>query len=194
MKKFFLSASLGLFLISCSAKSPAHSVSRAQLLRNPLFAERYGDELSERMTNIEILHDPLIKDERKKGEIDRANAQGVQMGQEASRKRREGTSGDFIPAAEDVQGQVLYVDNTLYIGSTFFTVPGPDLHLYLTTLVDPRDGTFPDPTSIDLGQLESPYGLQSYAVSHQGNPLLLRTAVLWDASLGRLYGFAQLNK
>jgi hypothetical protein len=82
----------------------------------------------------------------------------------------------------------------LYLSSDFVSKPGTNLHVYLTTVVDPRDGSFPDPTAIDLGAIQTVYGAQQFAVPKQEKPELLRTFVLWDKGFNRLYGFAQLTK
>lgn len=66
--------------------------------------------------------------------------------------------------------------------------------MYVSNAVDPRDVNFPDDTAIDLGQLESPYGMQRYSVPGAEEEVQqYRTVVLFDKSLERIYGFAQLD-
>jgi hypothetical protein len=102
--------------------------------------------------------------------------------------------GNMIPIGDFAKGDVLYVQGALYFGTLFEIDPLPDLHVFLTTVVDPREVTFPDATAMDLGLLQSAYGAQTYAVPEVDNPLLYRTVVLWDTEFGRLHSFGQLAK
>lgn len=163
-------------------------------LRNPLFAEQYWADTVKSMVDIAIKNDPLLQDSWKKSVVDSVRETALQEAKGIDAKRREGTSGFFIGQVVKTEGHVLYVDDTLYVGTNFFTTPGRSLHLYLSTVVDPRDVDFPDDTSMDLGSLESPYGPQQYTVGAVENPLLYRTVVIWDTELERMHGFAQLNK
>ena len=142
------------------------------------------------------LNDPeIVKDKAKSAAIDAIREDALEKAQEQTRKRREGIFGYFVTIHEPVEGQALLMNNTLYIGPSFMTVPGPSLHIYLTTVVDPRDTKFPDATSIDLGLLSSPYDEQVYRLpSNAKNPEKYRTVVLYDTKLQRLYGFVQLTK
>ena len=99
-----------------------------------------------------------------------------------------------MPINEYAKGDFLYIDDTLYVGTLFEIDPLPGLHVYLTTVVDPRDVEFPDDTAMDLGPIQTAYGAHAYEVPSVENPLLYRTVVLWDNELGRLHSFAQLNK
>ena len=161
---------------------------------NPLVASRYGDELADSMANLVISNDPILKDPKIRSVVDEEIALGKQMGTDARSVEGEGMKGGVIPVKAEMDGIILYVHDLLYFSSDFTTKPGPDLHVYLTAAVDPRDMPFPDATAIDLGTIQSAYGAQTYAVPHQKNPMLYRTFVLFDKKLQRLYGFAQLSK
>ncbi|MBI1934776.1 hypothetical protein HYS30_03875, partial [Candidatus Peregrinibacteria bacterium] len=93
-----------------------------------------------------------------------------------------------------VRGMALLSGNTLYLSPDFEGTPGISLHLFLTTVVDPRDVKFPDADVVDLGPLKSAYGAQAFPATLPLNPILYRTAVLWDTALERLIAFAQLSE
>ncbi|MDD5026541.1 MAG: DM13 domain-containing protein [Candidatus Peribacteraceae bacterium] len=177
-------------LAGCSATRPTLN----DHLNNPLFAERYAEELVNRMTELEIQKDPLIEDVEKKAIIDQVREQWMERAKKARDVQREGMTGEFAEMKEYVRGRALLLGKTVYLSTTFESEPGPSLHFYLTTMVDPRDVAFPDPTAVDLGLLQSPYGAQTIAVPEAKDSSLYRTLVLWDASLERLYGFAQLSR
>lgn len=191
MKKIFLLPLLAFLLTSCTSARPATT---ARLMANPLFAERYEDELVARMTEFDIRKDPALKDARMRRIIDDTRIAALAASQEIRKMIREGAIGSFVQVKEETQGTALFLGHTLYLSPDFTTYPGPSLHLLLTTVVDPRDVKFPDRTSLDLGLLLSPYGAQEYAVPETAKPETHRTAVLWDTKLERLYGFAQLAR
>jgi hypothetical protein len=191
MKKSILALSL-LFLAGCSNGT---SVSLSDQMRNPLFAERYWSELTDRMVTIQLNNPELSKDEDKYALVDGTRQDALAKAQAATAKRKLGMIGNFISMNESVDGLVLLMEDALHIGPGFASYPGPSLHLYITTIVDPREGKFPDETSIDLGVLQSPYDTQSYPLPTLEKSLdQYRTAVLWDTELERLYAFAQLAK
>jgi hypothetical protein len=161
---------------------------------NPLTDSRYGDELADTLANLIIQSDPITKDPKMLQTINDNIAKAKDMGNSARDQMAEGMQGAIIALHQDVAGYILTLDGILYISSEFMTDPGLDLHVYLTETVDPRDGIFPDPTAIDLGALKTPYGAQSYRITSKKSPELLRTFVLYDKTLKRLYGFAQLSK
>jgi hypothetical protein len=193
MKPLAIAAGLSLLLASCTS-APPKQITLEERLQNPLFAEQYGDLLVESLVELEIQNDPLLEDTGKKDRADDARREALDIAKEATKKQRDGTIGNFVPVAEFAKGEVLYLENTLYFGPTFEVVPGPDLWIYLTTLVDPRETAFPDETSIEVAGLESPYGDQWYPVKNIEDPLLYRTVVLFDRDLERIHGFAQLSK
>lgn len=161
---------------------------------NPLTDSRYGDELADTLANLIIQNDPITKDPTMLQMIKENIAKAKDMGNNARDMMADGMQGAIIAIKEDVVGYVIALNQTLYLSSEFTSKPGLDLHVYLTETVDPRDGVFPDPTAIDLGALQSPYGGQTYAIMSKKDPKLLRTFVLYDRTLKRIYGFAQLSK
>lgn len=170
------------------------AITTKQWLENPLFAERYAESMVDRLVELDITKDPVMTDATKKAFIDEERQRWLEVARDARAAQREGVQGNFIPIGEDARGDVLYEHDRLYFGTLFEVDPLPSLHVYLTTVVDPRDVAFPDDTAMDLGPLQTAYGSQFYVVPSVGNPLLYRTAVLWDKDLGRLHSFAQLNK
>ena len=179
-----------LSLAACSGA--AGTVTLEQNLQNPLYAEQYYDVLLDRMVELDIQDDPLMQDASKAALVEDTRLDALKKAKEATQRQREGATGQFIGAGEEVRGEALYANNMLYFGPTFETYPGPELHAFLSTVVDPRDVEFPDGSSLDLGRVESAFGAQSMAVPEVENPLLYRTVALWDTKLERLYGFAQL--
>jgi len=166
-------------------------------LKNPLFAERYYEDLVGRMTEIQIRNPDLSeKDKDLASVVEKTKNDALEAAKAEARKRMQGMSGRFIELEEATQGFSLLRENTFYLSSDFVTYPGPSLHMYLTAVVDPRDVTFPDATAIDLGLISSPYGHQSYSVPQvaDSGSGALRTAVLYDTTLKRVYGFAQLAR
>lgn len=181
-------------LVILAACSSAQRTSIDQQNRNPLVASRYGDELADTMADIVINDEPILKQAGTRAIINAEIARGKEIGNIARRKQSQGMKGALIRIREEMEGYVLYLDDTLYLSSDFITKPGPELHAYLTTGVDPRDVPFPEQSSIDLGPVQTVFGAQQYDVPHQDKPELYRTFVLWEKKLGRLYGFAQLSK
>ncbi len=161
---------------------------------NPLTASRYGDELADTMADMIIKNDPLSQDKTARAIIDDAIVRGKRISEAARDLQAEGFLGMMISVDEEVTGYALYLDDMLYLSSDFETKPGPNLHVFLTVLVDPRGQVFPDKTAVDLGVIQNPFGAQQYSVPHQKDPAYLRTLVLYDKNLKRAYGFSQLGK
>lgn len=164
-----------------------------KLLENPLYAEYYYDDLVERLVNLDIQNDPLLEDKSKRGFVDTARRNALQKAKEATRKQDEGLMGSFVPVTEFTGGEVLLLEQTLYFGPTFETAASPDLHVYLSETVDPRDTAFPDPSAIDIGIVKNPYGPQAFDGIQVASGSVIRSIVLWDNSLERLNGFAQVS-
>lgn len=185
---------LAILLTSCVPQQtggPTETLGRR--LQNPLFAERYYEDLVQRMVELEIGEHAILSDPKKKQMADAARRKGLQQSREAEQKQLKGIYGSFVNAEENTTGNVLYVDDMLYMDPVFETFPGVDLRVYLSTIVDPRDVQFPDETALDLGRLESPYGAQQYRVPEVDNMLKYRTVVLFDDGLERIHGFAQIS-
>lgn len=179
-------------LSSCggSAKSDA------ALLDNPLYAEWYYKDLVENMMGLQIQADPIVKDSAKKSIIDRVRKDSLAKAQEATARRDEGKYGILKPVQHAAQGQVLMLDSMLFFGPDTNVVPGPELHVFVTPVQDPLGGTgsikaFPDASAIDLGVIANPYGASAYRLPE--NLPDIRSVVLWDVKLERIYAFAQLQ-
>lgn len=185
---------LPLLLVSCKAVPGGSGITLEERLQNPLFAEIYYDILLDRMVELDIQDDPILKDADKAKIVEDTRRDALAKAKAANTKQREGMMGNFISVAEETKGEALFVDATLYVGPTFESNPGPSVHVLLTTVVDPREGTFPDETSIDLGPLESPFGSQAMAVPPMEDASKYRTVVLWDTKLERIHGFAQMSR
>ena len=164
------------------------------LLDNPLYLERYSESMVDRLTELEIQKDPILENGNKKTYIERTKKKWLEISRKARNTQLQTRTGEFHRMQEYVRGEVLLMDHTLYIGTLFETDAGPELHIYLTTVLDPRDHNFPDETSVDLGLLKSPFGTQYYDVPESEHYEKFRTVVLWDKALDRLYGFAQLAR
>ncbi len=180
-------------LLTLAACTPMHT-SIDQQNQNPLTASRYGDELADTMANFIITNDPIVKDAAIRKVIDAEIARGKDIATSAREIQSDGLLGSIIGIKADVIGLALLSENVLYLSSDFITDPGASLHVYVTTVVDPRDDTFPDATAIDLGSLQATYGPQQYDVPVQDDPNKLRTFVLYDTKLKIIYGFAQISK
>ncbi len=196
MTKRFLLASVCLALAACSS-SPAAAPKTPTLeenLANPLFADQYWTERTERMVTLHLQQSPILKDAKKAAIVERVRSESVERQKESSTIKNRNPYGAFVSVGEQTQGDALLVDGMLYLGPLFGTYPGVDLHLYLSETVDPRDVAFPDASAVDLGKLQSPYGPQAYGIDRAPETLAkMRTLVIWDAALGRLIAFAQLQ-
>ncbi|MFA6038796.1 MAG: DM13 domain-containing protein [Candidatus Peribacteraceae bacterium] len=181
-------------LAACTARptTEVQSVRREDLMQNPLYAERYWDELTERMVDI-LLREKDTLDAGTLAAVDEVRREALQHAQEESLSKQGGKLGSFVSMKETVGGLAFLHGRTLSLSPDFLTSPGADLRLLLTTMLDPRDGVFPDETSVDIGRLESPYGAQEYLLPESVKTEELRTVAVFDARLKRLYGFAQLQ-
>ena len=159
---------------------------------NPLTASRYGDELADTLANFIISKDPITERDGMKEFINTEIAKAKEISLDAREKQSHGLMGRLIPLDNDAVGLALYLESTLYFSSDFLVDPGPSLHVYLTEMVDPRDGVFPDDTAVDLGEVQATYGAQQYGVNTTSDKL--RTLVFWDKKLQKIYGFAQLSR
>lgn len=184
-------------LVGCGAGFgiPANDASLEDNLRNPLYAEYYYDDLTGQMVDLALQENPILDEPGIRDTVDRTRTRSLQQAAIADKAQLTGRRGGFLSDRSVAAGEALLLDGTLYFGPTFDAAPGPKLSVYLTTLIDPRDEAFPDPTAVRLGGIKNQYGAQAYAVPEQpdaGTGAALRTVVLWDDDLGLLYGFAQL--
>ncbi len=190
---------LPLLLSGCgnSIGIPERDTSLNDLLRNPLYAEHYYDDLTEHMVNLSLHQDPILLVPSIQKTVDRTRSRSLQHATLAKKAQDQGSRGSFLSDRSLVSGEALFLHNILYFGPTFNATPGPSLSVYLTTTIDPRDAAFPDPTAVRVGGVHNHYGAQSYAVAAEklptGTGTTLRTVVLFDDELELLYGFAQLS-
>lgn len=174
-----------------------NTIARQDLTQNPLFAKYYYQDLVDTMANYSIQNDPIVKDADKKKVIDSVKARGQEHIKDATAKINAGKHGGFMSDHDYASGTALLLDGMLYFSQDFNTLPSPETHVILSTLLDPRAGSgataFSDKDALDLGLLQTPYGAQSYEVHADANKKTFRSVVLWDRRLERLMGFAQLQ-
>lgn len=191
MKKRLILFITPLLLVGCKS---AYKADASALLENPLYLELYSEQMVDTMVGLEIYEDPIVQDAEKKKIIDETKEYWFALAKQARKDQRMGSKGGLVPMKQFADGEILYKDGVVHFGPTFATSPGPDLHAYLTTAIDPRDVLFPDESAVDLGIIDVPYGAQSMIVPQKlENPNSYRTLVIWDNKLDRLYGFAQLT-
>ena len=184
-------------LASCATvQSGPLSLPLQERLRNPLVAERYWSGLAEHMADFVRTKDPILKDSVKASVIDAERLRALERVHQARALKKEGMSGIFqsIHPGEDAFGEALLRTDTLYFGTTFEIKPNPSVQVFLTTMLDPRDGPFPDKTSLNLGTLQTAFGAQEYEIPEAKMNPKFQTVVLYDTRLERMIGFAQLSK
>lgn len=194
MKKTLIASLALLTLTACQSKT-GNEQELSYLLENPLFAERYSEAMVDTMVELEIYEDPITKDEAKMKIIDKTKEKWLEVSQKSRADQREGSKGSFIAIKEYTAGEALFTDGKVYLSPEFVSAPGPSLHLFLSTVVDPRDAEFPDETAIDIGLMRSNLGTSRYDVVSDSDidPIKYRTLVLFDTELERIYGFAQIS-
>lgn len=186
---------LACLLLAACQKQQITTTSIDEQNLNPLVAERYGNELADMLADLIIREDPSVADDDAlKDFVQREITKAKAIARVAREDKVRGQNGTFISHGEEVFGEAVYVDRRLYFSPGFETEPGPNLRVYLTTAVDPREGDFPDETALDFGRIQSVYGAQTYSVpAGDENASLYRTVVLWDTDLERMFAFAQLQ-
>lgn len=190
---------ISLILAGCgnSIGMPERDTSLNDLLRNPLYAEYYYDDLTEHMMNISLQNDPILESPNVLATVDRTRTRSLQHANLAKKAQDQGSRGSFLSDRSLVSGEALFLDDVLYFGPTFNAAPGPSLSVYLTTTIDPRDAAFPDETAVRIGSIKNQYGAQSFDVASRKKPTGtgagLRTVVLFDEELTLVFGFAQLS-
>lgn len=182
-----------LLLTACNAEH--FSADLESHLKNPLYAERYYEDRMTHMANLIIQNDSLLEDASMKDAIDDLRLESQENAQKANALQDKGRKGSIMSDDDYARGEALLMGNTLFFSPDFIAVPSMDLRVYLSNMTDPRDGEFPDETTVEIGQLKNAYGEQSYNVPNdeEGNPPSFVTMVLWDAEFKRIYGFAQLR-
>ncbi|HVW66898.1 MAG TPA: DM13 domain-containing protein [Candidatus Peribacteraceae bacterium] len=177
-----------LFLAACSGAGGGTSLD--QKLQNPLYAQKYYEDLVSHMVSLQIHNDPILKKSDIKSVVDKARLNGVTLAQNAAKQKDKGPHGIFVSDNDEVAGSVLLLGTTLYIGPDFYLAPGPSTHFYLTTVTDPRTVQFPDNTAVDLGPVQDAYGAQTLHVPSSKDTA--HTLVLFDTQMKKIFGFAQL--
>ncbi|MFA6522760.1 MAG: DM13 domain-containing protein [Candidatus Peribacteraceae bacterium] len=194
MKRYLFPLFLALLLAGCTrSDSGQANVRWENLMQNPLYADQYWLDMVNRMVEMQLQEPDLAKNKTLLATVDEVRRNALLREQAEARKRREGKEGSFIQVKEFTEGRALLRGTTLSFSPTFSTVPGPNLRIYLSPSLDPRDAAFPDTGSLNVGRLESPYGAQEYLLSEETDTKPFRTVVLYDPKLERLYGFAQLQ-
>lgn len=190
--KHVLSRSLVAVTLLLSACGPTTSATHDPL-QNPLYADQFYSDMVERLVTMQLRNEAPAKDPAIKKLVDKERVDGVAKVHEAAALKSQGLIGRLQSETEDAQGQTLLLNNRLFVGTDFLATPGRNAHVYLTTTVDPRDGTFPDPTAVDLGLVQRAYGAQAWDLPARTGTGTLRTMVIYDANLKWLLGFAQLH-
>lgn len=184
-----------LFLLSaCGNSANQQSMTLDDALKNPLFAQHYYEDLTEQMVSLQLKNDPILKDSGKKSTVENTRARGTKLAQDAVDVTNANLHGEIVSDGDMSIGRVAFIESNLYFSTDFITTPGPSLHVYLTNVLDPRTIRFPDSTALDMGLIKNPYGAQTFTLPENTSPAEYRTMVLWDNALGKLYGFAQMQK
>ncbi len=198
MKTSSFALALALASVALAGCSSPVSQNQADLLQNPLYARYYYQDQADMMANYNIQNDPILKDSEKKGTIESVRTRALEHLKNANAKINAGRRGSFMSDTDYAAGNALLTDGTLYFGQDFNTLPGPEVYVYASMLLDPREGSgsvlFPDESAVNLGLLKSPYGAQTYSVPADQKDKAFRLVGLWDKRLGRLLGFAQLSQ
>jgi len=193
MKRPLAAIATLLFLAGCARTTVGEDL--AARLDNPLYAERYYEDLVQHMVSLVIQNDPLTKQPATADIIERHRVDAMRLAQEATAKQAQGKRGNLISETNLSLGEILLLGETVYTSPEFQATPSPSLHVYLTTIVDPRDGEFPDATAVDLGDIKDVIGAQTYVIPQgpEEEQVPYATFVLWDTEFERVYGFAQLR-
>ena len=174
-----------LFLTACGSSV----VSLQDRLTNPLYAEQYYDAQVENMVNIIISSGAVLSDESIKELVDETRLDGLAQAKKANDLQAQGAMGVIMSDTLSARGEVLLLNGKIYTGPDFEMIPGIDVHVYLSDVVDPREGTFPDESAVDLGSVQNPFGDNEYDAKGMNDAVSL---VLFDKGTNSIIGFAQL--
>ncbi len=177
-----------LFLLTACGSSA--SVTLDSHLQNPLYAEQYYDAQVENMVNMIIASGSMLQDPAVKDAVNDTRLEGLRLAKEATAKQAQGAMGGIMSDTQSALGEVLLLDGTVYLGPDFRVVPGINVHAYVSTVVDPREGEFPDETAQDLGPVRNTFGNAVYPGADLENAY---TFVLYDKGTKQVVGFAQLT-
>lgn len=187
-------ALLPLILAGCSSNVQSMDV-RNYYNQNPLAREETETAFGQVMVNMIVGEKAELQKNDLFNEVDRMRLEAGKRIEEATKERKNGLLGQFVPHKQRTAGFVLLrpKEGVIFTGTTFESDPGPDLHLYGSTVQDPRSEAFPDTEAKDLGTMGFTYG----ALTMHFDPKLwnndFRTLILYDKKLKRVYGFAQLS-
>lgn len=191
MNRFLTVLALTPLLLTACSRAPAVGEDLEQKLGNPLYAKQYYREQMDYMVSLVIRNDPQAMSGATADLINDARISSLDKARAASALELTGARGTFAGPMREVTGNVVLLNDTLFIGPDFATSPGLDLRMLLTN-TDPSDIAFPDATTTDLGPLKDAFGAQSYIVPPEAQNAAM--VVLWDAKLKRLFGSAQLAR
>jgi hypothetical protein len=184
-----------LLLAACSSGSTGSSTLDDKL-KNPLYAQKYYEDLVDHMVSLEIHNDPVLKINGVQAAVDYARTEDVKLAQDAAKLKSQGLRGVIVSDTAESEGSALLVNGVLYFGPDFYVSPSPSVHVFLSNVVDPRPVKFPDATAVDLGVIQDPYGAQSFTLPETQNTTQQtpkRTLVIFDTKIQKLLGFVQLS-
>lgn len=187
----FASVVTAILLFSGCSKIPPETQA---LLENPLYAESYYADLTEQYVQMLMGEKADLEEKGQLEFIESERDAAVQNSKDASAKRKQGLWGVFVPLSDNPIGRVAVLGSTLYLGPEFLMEPSVEPHIYVSEVIDPRDSEeFPDPTSIDVGPVLSPYGTQQHVIPWETPNPKIKSVILYDKKLKRQIGFAQLQ-
>ena len=83
----------------------------------------------------------------------------------------------------------------LRLGDNFKTTPGPDLFVYLSAAVDPRnDAAITGNAFANAGKLASPLGKQNLSLPIDFDPTKFKSVAIWCKKFSILFGAAALKE
>ncbi len=185
---------LALLLTACSNNLQSMDV-QSYFANNPVAAEEAATALGQVYVGMIVNEKAELQKNDLFDEVDRMRAEAGAAIEAATRERKNGLLGQFIPFKQYTAGVVVVrpKDGIIFTGTTFESDPGPDLHLYASVVSDPREGVFPDESAKDLGLMGFTYGPQTMTFDATLWNDDFRTLIIYDAKLKRVYGFAQVG-
>lgn len=180
-------------LTGCTVQIPTDNVALQQRLENPLFAERYSEDLNDRLVYIQINDEAINTNDDLMKTIDATKDKWQKVSDDASQKRFEGKYApfNFLSNTDFVQGSALYYNGVLYLSSDLDIRATEDVSLYVSSKPDPRIGEFPSAEDTFVTVLESPFGAQRYETPI--DPDAIKSFVLYDPMLKRIMSFGQVR-
>lgn len=185
---------LALLLAACGSNLQSMDVQK-YFAQNPLAAEEAATALGQVYVSMIVDEKAELEKNDLFDEVDGMRVAAGKAIEDATRERKNGLLGQFIPHKQFTRGFVLVrpKDGIIFTGTTFESAPGPDLHLFASELSDPREGVFPDDSAVDLGLMGYTYGPQTMTFDATLWNDNFRSLIIYDVKLKRLYGFAQIG-